>query len=102
MGACMNKEQILDYLKNKKQFLQEHFGISKIGLFGSYARDESTKNSDIDIIYEIDKDKKFSMFAYLKLNKYLEESFHAKVDLVRETAIKESLKSYISKDIIYV
>ncbi|MDX9757324.1 MAG: nucleotidyltransferase domain-containing protein, partial [Sulfurimonas sp.] len=67
-----------------------------------YARDESTKNSDVDIIYEIDKDKKFSMFAYLKLNKYLEESFHAKVDLVRETAIKESLKSYISKDIIYV
>jgi len=42
------------------------------------------------------------MFAYLKLNKYLEENFHAKVDLVREAAIKESLKSYISKDVIYV
>lgn len=98
----MTKEQIIDYLKDKKQLLHEQFGISKIGLFGSYARGESTKNSDIDIIYEIEKNKKFSMFAYLKLSQFLEENLQTKVDLVREATIKESLKNYIAKDVIYV
>ena len=98
----MNKSEILNHLKDKKQFLYEQYGIDKIGLFGSYSRDESTQSSDIDIVYEVEKDKKFSMFKYLELNRYLEDMFHTKVDLVREAAIKESLKSYIQKDVIYV
>lgn len=98
----MDKKEILDYLKDQKQFLNDEFGICKIGLFGSYSRDEFTQNSDIDIIFDVDHNQKFSMFKYLKLNKYLEESLHKKVDLVREEALKESLKKYVQKDVIYV
>ncbi len=97
-----NKSQILEYLSNQKNVLQDNYGISKIGLFGSYSRDEASTESDIDIIYEIEDDSKLSLFKYLQLNKHLEENLHSKVDLVREATIKKSLKPYIQKDIIYV
>ena len=52
----MNKEIILNCLKNNLQQFKEKYNIEQIGLFGSYARDEATEESDIDIfvkdIYE--------------------------------------------------
>ncbi len=43
-------ESILGFLRTNKAYIQEHFGIEKIGLFGSYARNEQTAKSDIDIL----------------------------------------------------
>jgi len=48
----MNKQTILDYLRNYKQILNEKYGINKLGLYGSYARDEATSSSDVDIFYD--------------------------------------------------
>ncbi len=45
----MTKAIILDFLSEHKAQLQERFGIQKIGLFGSYAKNEARENSDIDI-----------------------------------------------------
>lgn len=45
----MTKEDILDFLKTHKQELQSKYNVEQIGLFGSYARDEATPTSDIDI-----------------------------------------------------
>ena len=56
----MTKSAILDYLRSHKIELNEKYGVSKIGLFGSYARDEADSESDIDIAVEIDKEKKIS------------------------------------------
>ncbi|WP_222718398.1 nucleotidyltransferase family protein [Aliarcobacter vitoriensis] len=98
----MDKDQVLNYLKNHKQYIFNTFGLNKIGLFGSFARNENKDSSDIDILFEVEKDKKFSMFQYLKLNKYLEDNLKIKVDLVREAAIKDDMKPYIRKDLIYV
>jgi hypothetical protein len=81
----MNKQDILNYLKSQQDKYNNKFGIKFIGLFGSFAREEANDKSDIDILYEIQKDKKLSMFTYLKLINKLENSFHRKVDLVRET-----------------
>lgn len=98
----MNKTQILEYLQSQKQYLFNNFGLNKIGIFGSYSRNENTNSSDIDILFEVDKEKNFSMFKYLELNKFLEDNLHTKVDLVREGTIKDSIKPYIQKDVIYV
>ena len=102
MEEIMNKEQILSYLKNHKQYLHDTFGLNKIALFGSYARNENKDSSDIDILFEIDSNKKFSMFQYLKLNQYLETNLQSKVDLVREATLKDTIKPYVQKDLIYV
>lgn len=97
-----NKQQVVQQLQLQKKYLQETFGLTKIGLFGSVSRGDNRDDSDIDILFEIDNNKKFSMFQYLKLNKFLEENLHSPIDLVRESTIKEALKPYIKKDLIYV
>lgn len=98
----MQKQDILNYLKSNQEYYHNQFGVQFIGLFGSFARDEANENSDIDILYKIEKDKKLSMFKYLKLTKQLEENLHKKIDLVRDETLKPQLKSYIQKDINYV
>lgn len=45
----MTKDELLSALANVKEELQQRFGIEKIALFGSYARDEATDDSDVDI-----------------------------------------------------
>lgn len=98
----MQKQDILNYLKSNQEYYHNQFGVQFIGLFGSFARDEANENSDIDILYKIEKDKKLSMFKYLKLTKQLEENLNKKIDLVRDETLKPKLKSYIQKDINYV
>jgi len=98
----MNKQDILNYLKSHQDKYKKQFGIKFIGLFGSYARDEANEKSDIDILYDIEKDKKLSIFNYLKLINDLENNLHKKVDLVRPTTIKPQIKDYIYQDLVYV
>ena len=98
----LQKEEILNYLKSHQEYYYNQFGIRFVGLFGSYAREEADEKSDIDILYKIDRDKKLSIFQYLKLNKQLEDFFRTKIDLVRDETLKPKLKQYIRKDITYV
>ncbi len=98
----MNKQDILNYLKSHQTKYENQFGIKFVGLFGSFARNDANENSDIDILYEIKKGKKLSIFSYLKLINELENIFHKKVDLVRTTTLKPQIKDYIYKDLTYV
>lgn len=80
------KEPILLYLKELKPALQKE-GIVKIGLFGSFAKDEATINSDIDIFIRTTeafckKYRGFAGFSFLAdLRKNIAEHFDKKVDL---------------------
>ena len=102
MEKLMNKQDILQTLKSQQEEYLNRFGVSFIGLFGSFARDEARDDSDIDILYKIEKDKKLSMFSYLKLLSELENNFKRKVDLVRDETIKPQIKKYIYQDLTYV
>ena len=98
----MNKNEIIDYLQKQQPYFYANFGIRFVGLFGSFSRGDETKSSDIDILYKIDKDKKLSMFKYLKIASKLEDFFHKRIDLVREETLKPTVKKYIDRDLIYV
>jgi predicted nucleotidyltransferase len=102
MEKLMNKKYILNYLKSNKNKYFNQFGVNFIGLFGSFARGEATEKSDIDILYEIEKDKKLSMFQYLKLISELENDFNTKIDLVRAATLRPQIKNYIYRDLVYV
>ena len=101
-GRKMTRSEILVYLSSKKDEFEKQFGITALALFGSYSRDEATPQSDIDILFEIRQDVKFSLFKYLQFRSLLEEALHDKVDLVREAALKDTLKRHVYKDAIYV
>lgn len=101
----MNRDDIIKILYEKKQFLQENFGIEKIGIFGSYARGEANEESDIDIYIEFDM-RKVDIDKYFSLLETLEKLFGKKVDIVtrdgKNTIRVLSVKENIEKEILYV
>jgi len=80
--------------------LKNRFGVEKIGLFGSYARGEETKNSDIDFVVELSKP---DLFLLVAVKNFLQEIFDAEVDIVRNRErMNNLLKKRIQNDAIYV
>ena len=77
----MNKEIILDFLRNDIQYLKQDFGVESIGLFGSYSKDLQTDNSDIDFLVKLKPPYASNFFG---LWDYLEKKLNKKIDLTRE------------------
>ncbi|MBD3843584.1 MAG: nucleotidyltransferase domain-containing protein [Campylobacterales bacterium] len=95
----MKKDEILNTLSEQKSYLVKNFEVDKIGLFGSYARDEATNDSDIDIYVEF-KNKTFDNIAGLWV--YLEELYHKKIDLIHwHKRANKVIMSNIQKEVIY-
>jgi predicted nucleotidyltransferase len=92
------KDQILNFLKQNKQQIKDKYKVNKIALFGSFARDEATENSDIDIL--VDMAPSFDNFFDLKY--FLEDEFNTKVDLGKEKNMRQFIKNKIQEDLIYV
>lgn len=95
----MTKAIILDFLSNHKTQIQERFGIQKIGLFGSYAKNEAKDNSDIDIAILSNK-KDF--FVREDLKNYLQDAFKVSVDVGYLDSFREFYRKKIEQEIIYV
>lgn len=68
-------------------------GTRHLAIFGSTARNETTKTSDIDILVDFDAKKGFFVFADLKF--YLEDILNCEVDLVSTRALHPALKKRI-------
>ena len=97
----MTKKAILNFLTKHKTEYLEKYGVTKIGLFGSYAREESHEKSDVDIAVEM-LDEKKSLHTFFSLKRELEQAFSATVDLGIESSLKPIAKERILKEIIYV
>ncbi|RKZ46507.1 MAG: hypothetical protein DRR08_33260 [Candidatus Parabeggiatoa sp. nov. 2] len=100
----MDKKQIIAYLKSKKEFLKTEYGITTIGIYGSYARDEANKNSDLDIFYERKNNFELkSGLDFLHISNVISEDLCVKhVDFVRLETMNPIIKYYAQKDFIYV
>jgi predicted nucleotidyltransferase len=75
-------------------------GVRRLAIFGSVARDEETKKSDIDIL--IDFDSKKGLFAFVGIKTYLEGILQCEVDLVTKRALHPALKSKILQEAKHV
>ncbi len=73
-------------------------GIVKAGIFGSFARGEARKGSDIDILIKVKKAKKFSLLDLVRTERELEEHIGRKVDFVEYSTIHPRLKDQILKE----
>jgi predicted nucleotidyltransferase len=92
------KEEILAFLKEHKNELYNRFSVTKIGLFGSYAKDEADESSDIDTAISTEN-KDF--FIREDLKDYLQEHFKKPVDIGYIDSFREFYKKRISKEILY-
>ena len=90
----------------KKHYANEGFNI--IGFFGSYAREEATSQSDIDILYEVNEKfiKQYNGFsAFSRLNEIKEELkklFGIDVDISAKSGLSRTAQKYIMRDLKYV
>jgi predicted nucleotidyltransferase len=96
----MTREQILDFLKQHKQEMNDRFGVIKIGLFGSYVRGTAREDSDIDIAVELEGDRLFRKF--FALESFLKSNFQKEIDLGIASALKPIVRERIAKEIHYV
>lgn len=90
---------MLDSEKNKVIVDYLHpYNPVKIGIFGSYAREENRPDSDLDIL--INLNTTISLFQLVRIERELSELLGVKVDLVSEGAIKnQKLRKYIEADL---
>ena len=77
----MTQDIIINYLTEHKEQFKKDFGITKIGLFGSYARNEAKNDSDIDILIELKKDLTDIYEKKSLLKEIMEKAFNKKVDI---------------------
>jgi len=94
----MNKE--IDKIKEKIVPILRENNVTKAGIFGSYARGEQKKRSDVDILVEIDNG--IDLIEFIRLRTKLQKAIKRKVDLVEYTCIRKELKNSILNDEIQI
>ena len=87
---------------NKLQTFFPAYPIEKAWIFGSYARGEETRKSDMDIMVRFDKNATISLFDYIGIMHDLEDLFHKKVDLVEEGCLRSWAQESVEKEKILV
>lgn len=95
----MTKEEIIKTLANDKSELQERFKVSKMALFGSYARGDQQPDSDVDILVEVDPSIGLD---FVTLADRIEKLLGTSVDLVSTRAVNSRTMKYIEPELIYV
>jgi len=90
----------LEILQQHKHELAEKYGVTRIGIFGSVARDEATEQSDVDVVVEMIKP---DLFFMVHIKNLLEAVMHRHVDIVRyRDRMNAFLKERIDREAVYV
>ncbi len=78
------------------------FGIRNVGIFGSYVRNEQSKESDIDILIDFDPDKE-NFDNYMAVYDYIEKLFkNEKVEIITKNGLSPYIGPKILKEVMYV
>lgn len=97
----LNKQDIFKTIIDNKETIKS-FGVTQIGLFGSYVRDEQTIESDIDFLVDIEKEKK-TLKNFIDFCDLLESLFiDNKIDIVSKKGLSEFIGPHILKEVNYI
>ena len=92
----MNRTELLNILRKHKPILKERFGVTELTLFGSFARDQATETSDIDIIVKFNGPA--TSKGYFGTISYLEEQLGRTVDLATHKSLRPEILPFVEKD----
>jgi predicted nucleotidyltransferase len=93
-------EEIKGLIEQYRPELKRQFHVEKIGVFGSYARGDEKKKSDVDFLVTFDED--ISLFDHVDLTLYLKDLMGRKVDVIQHDNLRPELREYVLKDLIYL
>jgi predicted nucleotidyltransferase len=95
------KDQILSFLTQNRKLFRDKYHIVRIGLFGSYARDEQNSSSDIDLLVEFEENTQDLYELKIQLKEFFHIQLGVDVDICREKYIKPRIKNTILKEAVY-
>ncbi|HNR12797.1 MAG TPA: nucleotidyltransferase domain-containing protein [Thermodesulfobacteriota bacterium] len=96
----MKRSEIVSALRKFREMNTLRYGIIRMGLFGSAARDDMHEKSDIDVVVELEEP---DMFNLVGIKQDLEDQLHLSVDVVRYRGrMNEFLKRRIDEEAVYV
>ena len=96
----MTRDEVLDLLRTHKGALADRFGVTGLALYGSFARDQATSESDIDILVEFEAPPDWR--RYFGAQFYLEELLGRTVDLAAAGEVRPEIRPYVERDVINV
>jgi hypothetical protein len=96
----MKRRRVLELLTRSKPELQARFGVTRLALFGSTARDTAASGSDVDILVAFNGPA--TSKRYFGVQFYLEDLLNCRIDLVTEKALRPELRPYIEQERIDV
>ena len=95
----LSREAVLRQLRNYGAEFERLYGVTKIGIFGSAARDELRQNSDIDVVVEM---REPDLFYLVHIKETLEKDFQRPVDVIRyRNTMNKHLKARIDREARY-
>lgn len=99
--------ELKEIIIQHKPVLEQKFKVKEIGIYGSYARGEQRKRSDLDLIIEFKEEKSLGGLEFvglmIELEEYLKEKLGIKVHLAsKRQALKSDKWNNVKKDLIYV
>ena len=96
----MNRADVLEALRAHRPTLAERFGVVELALFGSFARDEATDASDVDILVRFDGPA--TSRSYFGVQFYLEDLLGRQVELVTDKALRSEFRPYVEREAVHV
>jgi predicted nucleotidyltransferase len=96
----MKQYDVLQILKQKNAEMARRFGVKTLSIFGSFARDEATATSDVDLLVEFNRPVGY--FGLFALQDYLEKLLGCPVDLGTPDSLKPYMRERVMGEIIRV
>ena len=96
----MRREEAISILRGYLPTLRRDFGVRRISLFGSTARDEAREDSDLDILVDFETGPTF--LSFMGLRAFLEDHLGRKIDLVTPDALKPRMRPVVEREAVDV
>ncbi len=96
----INRNEILEKLRTHKHVLVERFDVAGLALFGSFARDQATEVSDVDILVRFLGPA--TSRSYFGVQFYIEDLLGRRVDLVTDKALRPAFRPYVEREALDV
>ena len=92
----LTRERVVELLREESRYLLDEFGVRRIGLFGSFARDEAGDGSDVDLVVEFERP---IGLRFMELGDHLEGLLGRKVDLLTPEGVRTIRSPRIAREI---
>ena len=96
----MTRAEVLERLRAHRPTLVDRFGVVELAVFGSFARDEATDASDVDVLVSFLEPA--TSRTYFGVQFYIEDLLGLKVDLVTDKALRSELRPYVEREAVGV